>query len=167
MPSVLSPGAARRSRPLNVAALTVPRTVREMMTTDLVTVVPEMTVRELIEVLLAERITGAPVLSPTGKVMGVVSATDVLRLAAKPLDGGAPSELQDLRSIGRDPLGDRPIRDIMTPVAFTVHPDESPSDVGRFFRQGGVRRALVMEGGMLLGIVTPYDVMQALLSGAE
>lgn len=167
MPSVLPPRASRRSTPTNVAALTVPRTVREIMTTAVVTVVPEMTVRELIEVLLAERITGAPVLSPTGKVAGVVSATDVLRLAAKPLEGTAPSELQDLRSTGHDPLGDRPIRDIMTPVAFTVHPDESPSDVGRFFRQGGVRRALVMEGGVLLGIVTPYDVMQALLSGAE
>jgi CBS domain-containing protein len=153
MPSVRwAAAAARRGNPTpHVPA--VPATVREIMQTDVVTVPPGMRISELVPVLLGERITGAPVVSDAGKLVGVVSATDVLREAAT---GSLPADV----------FGDRRVRDIMTPAAFTVHPDESPAEVGRFFRRGRVHRALVMEGGVLLGIVTPYDVMQALLGTA-
>jgi CBS domain-containing protein len=123
--------------------------VRDVMQTDVIAVVPEMTVRELIHLLLEERITGAPVLAPTGKVLGVVSGTDVLRLASQP-----SSRL------------DRSVGDIMTPVVFTVDPSESLSDLARFFRRGRVHRALVMEDGVLLGVVTPFDMVQSLFGGA-
>jgi CBS domain-containing protein len=52
----------------------------------------------------------------------------------------------------------------MTPVAFSVDPDESLSDLARFFRRGRVHRALVMEDGVLVGVVTPFDVLHALRS---
>lgn len=151
MPSVLR---ARRSAPVkpNLFAPARPATVRDLMKTDIVAVVPEMTVRELIQLLLEEQITGAPVLAPTGKVLGVVSNTDVLRLAAR------------CRFVPE--LGDACVGDIMTPVPFTLHPDESLSDLAHFFRCGRVHRALVMEQGVLLGVVTPYDAVQVLLGGA-
>jgi predicted transcriptional regulator len=126
------------------ASPTVAATVRDIMQSEVLAVVPEMTVRELIHLLLEERISGAPVLGPTGKVLGVVSSTDVLRMAAS---GTAP---------------DARVAEIMTPVAFTVHPEESLSDLARFFRRGRVHRALVMEDGVLLGVVTPFDVLHAL-----
>jgi CBS domain-containing protein len=140
----------------NVFSPAAPATVRDVMQTDVVAVVPEMTVRELIHLLLEERISGAPVLAPTGKVLGVVSGTDVLRLASRSFarlahDGG---------------LSERCVADIMTPVVFTVHPEESLSDLARFFRQGRVHRALVMENGMLLGVVTPFDMVQSLFGAA-
>ncbi len=122
----------------------VAATVRDIMHSEVLSVVPEMTVRELIHLLLEERISGAPVLGPNGKVLGVVSSTDVLRLAAS---GTAP---------------DARVSEIMTPVAFAVHPDESLSDLARFFRRGRVHRALVMEDNMLVGVVTPFDVLHAL-----
>lgn len=126
------------------ASPVVAATVRDIMQSEVLAVVPEMTVRELIHLLLEERISGAPVLGPTGKVLGVVSSTDVLRMAAS---GTAP---------------DASVAEIMTPVAFTVHPEESLSDLARFFRRGRVHRALVMEDGVLLGVVTPFDVLNAL-----
>jgi CBS domain-containing protein len=54
----------------------------------------------------------------------------------------------------------------MTPVVFTVDPSESLSDLARFFRRGRVHRALVMEDGVLLGVVTPFDMVQSLFGGA-
>jgi len=129
---------------ISYASPAVAATVRDIMQSEVLAVVPEMTVRELIHLLLEERISGAPVLGPTGKVLGVVSSTDVLRLAA----GG--------------PAGDARVAEIMTPVALTVHPNESLADLARFFRRGRVHRALVMEDGVLLGVVTPYDVLHAL-----
>jgi len=165
MPKVRWNRAARRGNPMtaNVFSPVAPATVRDVMQTDVVAVVPEMTVRELIHLLLEERITGAPVLAPTGKVLGVVSGTDVLRLASKPsgrLDG-AGGAFADAGS-----LPERCVADIMTPVVFTVHPEESLQDLARFFRQGRVHRALVMENGMLLGVVTPFDMVQSLFGAA-
>lgn len=152
MPNVRWSLAARRSNPMKASVFTpvAPATVRDVMQTDVIAVVPEMTVRELIHLLLEERITGAPVLAPTGKVLGVVSATDVLRLASKP-------------SWPLEDVPERCVADIMTPVVFTMHPEESLSDLARFFRQGRVHRALVMEDGVLLGVVTPFDMVQSLI----
>ena len=148
MPSVLRARRSALVKP-SLFAPARPATVRDVMKTDVVAVVPEMTVRELIQLLLEEQITGAPVLGPAGKVLGVVSNTDVLRLAAR------------CRLVPE--LGDARVGDIMTPVAFTIHPEESLADLAHFFRCGRVHRALVMEDGMLLGVVTPYDTIQALL----
>jgi CBS domain-containing protein len=150
----------------NVFFPVAPATVRDVMRTDVVAVVPEMTVRELIHLLLEERISGAPVLAPTGKVLGVVSGTDVLRLASRP-----SGQLENAAAYGgafadSGSLSERCVADIMTPVVFTVHPEESLSDLARFFRQGRVHRALVMENGMLLGVVTPFDMVQSIFGAA-
>ena len=56
--------------------------VRDIMRSDVVTTAPEMTVRELARLLSEEGISGVPVVSPSGEVLGVVSSTDVVRLAA-------------------------------------------------------------------------------------
>ncbi len=57
-------------------------TVREIMRTELVTVGPDMSVHDLARVLADKGISGAPVVDVEGEVLGVVSMTDVIRLAA-------------------------------------------------------------------------------------
>lgn len=65
--------------------------VRDIMTRDVVTVTPDTTLRETIELLARRHVGGAPVLSG-GRVVGVVSANDILAfLASTP---GVPSERQ-------------------------------------------------------------------------
>jgi CBS domain-containing protein len=56
------------------------RTLRDVMKRDVVTVVPEMTVRELMQTFVDEHVRGAPVVGPEGKIIGMVSETDVLRV---------------------------------------------------------------------------------------
>lgn len=58
-------------------------TVREIMRSEVVTVAPEASVRELTRILSEEGITGVPVVTPSGEVLGVVSATDIVRLEAE------------------------------------------------------------------------------------
>jgi len=55
--------------------------LRDIMTTDLVSVDPNLTIREAMEVFASKRISGAPVVAG-GEVIGVVSATDLLQFAA-------------------------------------------------------------------------------------
>ncbi len=56
-------------------------TVKEIMTTDVVALDVELSLREGLEVLRAENVSGAPVVSGNS-VAGVVSATDILEFAA-------------------------------------------------------------------------------------
>jgi predicted transcriptional regulator len=54
------------------------------------------------------------------------------------------------------------VRDVMSPIGPTVSPDESVRKlVSRFVRER-LKRALVVENGMLLGIVAPIDVLGAI-----
>lgn len=118
--------------------------VRDVMTMEVVSVVPEMTLRELAETLMEARVRGAPVLDPCGKVLGEVSSEDVVRLAA---NGGVD--------------GVR-VRDAMRPPGRLVPPDQPVAALLAAFVQGGLRRALVVENDILLGVVTPADALRGL-----
>lgn len=58
-------------------------TVSDIMNPDVVSVPPDLTVRELTRLLSDQGISGVPVVDTTGEVLGVVSSTDVVRLAAE------------------------------------------------------------------------------------
>lgn len=136
-------------------------TARDVMRNEMVTVVPEMTVRELAQTLLEAGVRSVPVLGPAGKVMGVASQADVTRLALRHADPPAPA----VEGVGKlaDGLPDRLfVRDVMGPVGATVGPGDPLLSLVRLFVREHEPRALVVENGMLLGIVTPVDVLSAM-----
>jgi CBS domain-containing protein len=128
------------------------KTVRDVMKPQVVTVVPEMTVRELVQTFLEEHVRGAPVLGPTGKVIGIVSEADVLRamLHAR----SAEEEARDLDGVR--------VGEIMGPVGLVFAPGDAVTCVARSFAADGVQRVVVIENDILLGIVTPADLMRSL-----
>lgn len=63
-------------------------TVRDLMQRDVVTVGPEVTVRELTRILSEGGISGVPVVTDAGEVLGVVSTSDVVRLASEEREAG-------------------------------------------------------------------------------
>jgi CBS domain-containing protein len=160
------------------------RRVREAMQLHVVSVVPQMTVRELIHVLLENSITGAPVVDPMGKVLGVVSCTDVLQLGGREAEIPAglldwnpvvPEESEDeeeaaasstavpftvsAAGLSESAFDSYRVAEIMTPVAFTVGPDDTLATAVRMMRQGRIHRLLVMENDFLYGIITPFDIL--------
>jgi CBS domain-containing protein len=62
----------------------IPAAVRvaDIMQPEVVTVRPQTTVRELVRLLAERRIGGAPVVGEAGELVGIVTTTDVMRLAA-------------------------------------------------------------------------------------
>lgn len=173
--------------------------VRDIMQRSVATVTPEMTIKELAQFWARHGISGAPVCELDGQVVGVVSATDLVRLTAEealgpdPLEalepalppeeeeeegeeaswyyflareapalyGGLPTEvLSDL-------VEEVTVREIMTPVVFDIHPDATVSELARFLLRGKIHRALVMEEGELLGIVTAFDVLRVVEESPE
>lgn len=72
--------------PLDLGSLTA----ADIMVRDVVRVAPDTGVNELVQLLAEHQISGAPVVNNTGRLLGVVSATDVVRLAShvEELEGG-------------------------------------------------------------------------------
>src|SRR5215510_1466519 len=55
--------------------------VRDIMSTEVVTVPPDLTLQDTIELLTTKHVTGAPVVAGD-RIVGVISATDLLSFAA-------------------------------------------------------------------------------------
>jgi CBS domain-containing protein len=69
------------ARPSSTATEASMLRLRDIMTTDLITLDPNATIREAMDVLVSKRISGAPVVAGD-EVIGVISATDLLQFAA-------------------------------------------------------------------------------------
>jgi len=67
--------------------------LRDIMTRELVTVSPELSLRDAMDLLTTRHITGAPVVAG-GKVVGVVSLTDLAEFAAS--TPGVPTQRQEV-----------------------------------------------------------------------
>ncbi|HKK07547.1 MAG TPA: CBS domain-containing protein, partial [Gemmatimonadota bacterium] len=78
--------------------------------------------------------------------------------------GGAPRAvaLELPPNLPRTRLGARPVREIMTRATLSVRPDATLPEVARFLVRSGVHRVLVMEGPILVGLVSALDLLRPL-----
>lgn len=177
--------------------------VRDIMQTDIVTVPSDMNARQLARKLADEDISGVPVTDAEGSLQGVVSQTDLVRLAARGQHvhfvGAAPRFESRHRpdpdgdpaadAGGPDPFGfflpeesafsahglldagpegqfdTTTVEEIMTSVSYSVSPDMPVQDLADYLARGRIQRAVVVENGHLVGIVTAIDVLRAVAEG--
>lgn len=64
-------------------------------------------------------------------------------------------------------LDDHTVGDIMSRTRHAVRPKTSLDDLARLFLRTGIHRALVMDDGGLVGIVTTFDVLRSLVGASE
>jgi CBS domain-containing protein len=174
------------------------RTVRDIMQKEVISVRSGTSVGDLARLLDEEGISGVPVLDSAGSVMGVVSRTDVVRLASSEAEApGATDAFWAGLAAYRDEVSDEdpdayflapesaavilpaggavagmtmdqtPVDEIMTPVAFHVDPEMLIWELAKFLVGGRIHRALVVEDGRLVGIVTAFDVLRVVAGDAE
>jgi CBS-domain-containing membrane protein len=126
--------------------LTSPRGTSEdpissIMTTKVVCARPEMDASLLRTRLLERGVSGAPVVDDWGRVVGVVSKTDLL-------------EHEVTSERGRKTVGD-----IMMPMAFTLPVDASIGQAAALMAYEGVHRVVVVDAkGCVAGIVSTLDI---------
>ncbi len=129
--------------------------VADLMQTDVRTTAPDAPVASVVQAMADSRISGLPVVDPTGRVLGVVSATDVLQATAEQDDATARSRFFEHTTA----------RDIMTPTAHTIEPDADVRQAAQQMLYGDVRRLFVEEQGRLVGVISQTDIAQAMGSG--
>lgn len=104
--------------------------VRDIMTTDVITVSPETTLREAMELFAKRHVSGAPVVAG-GELLGVVSSTDLMMFAAAlagvPTEREAPADWPaDVRPVASAADGED---DESVPTFFAEFWDDAGADV--------------------------------------
>jgi len=114
------------------------------MTDDVVTIKPESSIQDAIELLLLQRISGLPVTDPEGQLIGIVTEFALLAIAYD------------------DRVRQDTIAQHMTTDVFTVDPTEPVNKVADLCLVHRVRRVPVVENGRLIGLISRRDVLKAL-----
>jgi CBS domain-containing protein len=152
--------------------------VGDIMVRDVVTVAPTDTLRTAALLLSHKRISGMPVVAPDGKVTGVLSEKDIVRVLQQRgglvLPGSLfdlllePSEARqkDMLTRSRRALDDTEVKAAMTTPAQTTSPTTPTVEAIRKMLSSNINRLPVVENGRLVGIVTRRDVLSAHLESS-
>ncbi|NYT12048.1 MAG: CBS domain-containing protein [Methanomassiliicoccales archaeon] len=116
--------------------------VKELMTSEVSSVSPEDTVRELLDRMLTEKHMGYPVLD-RDRVVGVVT-------------------LQDASRVSKEQQWMIQVKEIMSREIVSVSPETEVMDAVRLVSSKGIGRLIVMEEGEMVGIVTRTDLVKAM-----
>jgi CBS domain-containing protein len=138
--------------------------VREVMTTNVITVGVNADLQEAAGLLSEHGISGMPVVEETGRVIGVISEADILIMAGMKRD----HTFKDiLRSIIGDPVpakkGGKKVRDVMSFPPITSKADDDIGEVAKILDERRIKRLPVVDDdGKLVGIVSRADIVRAI-----
>ena len=122
--------------------------IADVMAKEVITISPEIPMREVKEIMRINRISGAPIVQDH-KLVGIISIEDII----KALESGTM---------------DVPVSEKMTTDVITVFADESVVQaVNMFSRHNFGRFPVVDRGGALVGLITAGDITRGLLKAIE
>jgi len=121
--------------------------VRDHMDTEVHCLAPETSILDAVDFLLEHRVTGAPVIDANGRLVGMLSERDCLKLLAKGIDFSVPRGT---------------VADFMTSEITAIPPDMDIYYAAGMFLGSTVRRFPVVEDGKLVGAITRFDILRVI-----
>ena len=151
-------------------------TVSSIMQRDVLSVGDSWPLHQLASFLTDNQISGAPVTSQDGELIGVVSLTDIVRYDSMP---ESRAELHDTHeyylhtlemqvtqeeatSFHVEQESSATVRDIMTPMIFEVDQNASIEEVADTMVKGHIHRLFVTHNKKISGVVTALDMVEFL-----
>jgi len=128
--------------------------VRERMSRGVTTVRPDVTLGHAARLMRARKIRHLPVVAPGGRLVGIVTASDLRQALFAPalLANG-----ENLASV----LDALAVEDVMIRSVVTVRPMVAIRDAARLMHERRIGALPVVERGRLVGILTETDVLRA------
>ncbi len=149
-------------------------TAKDIMTRDVITVKPEISIEELAKLLVRHNISGAPVVDNDGNLVGIVTENDLIsrnkRLhiptVVSFLDAvvylESPKKFEEeVRRMAATKVGDICIRKVIT-----VPEEASLADIATVMSEKKVHLLPVVRSGKIVGIIGKRDVVKAVASQA-
>ena len=150
-------------------------TVKDIMTTDIITVTPDMDIARAAKILLDNRINGVPVVDDSGQLVGLLCQSDLITQQKKLpiptlftfLDGliRLTSMKQLEKQVGK--IAALTVSEAMTPKPVTVKPDTGIETVAALMVDSSFHTLPVVEDSHLVGIIGKEDVLRTLLPTPE
>lgn len=145
-------------------------TVFQVMSREVICLKPEDTVESLRATLVENGISGAPVVDEQGKVVGIVSTTDVVRDQHE--RGETLEEPEAVRLQANDGITYSPgpgyrlidpgatVSDVMSRKVITIREDTSIAEASELMARNHVHRLpVVSETGQVVGLVSSLDIL--------
>jgi CBS domain-containing protein len=142
---------------------------RDVMTTDILTVGPDMDVRTIAQSLIERGISAVPVVDQAGQVVGIVSEGDLMRRAEAGTErrsswwlellAGPEEKAHDYaRSHGLT------AKDVMTRAVVTVSEDAPLGQIATLLEEHRIKRVPVVRDGAIVGIVSRANLLHGLVA---
>ena len=122
-------------------------TVKEFMTKDVLTLHLDPPILRAVRMLRQANVTGAPVLDEHGRLVGILTEKDCMRVVLDSAYHGMPGGF---------------VEDYMSSNPESVSPDETLIQLAQLFINGRFHRFPVVDNGRLIGIISRRDVMRAI-----
>lgn len=146
-------------------------TAAAIMTPDPVCAEPSTTIRQLARLFDDNDISGCPVVDHSGRVIGVVSKTDLIRRCSEGTRDIPPAYLFEVvceQGSEDEDGGETPIpeplvcvQDFMTESAVTAGPGSPIHEVAALMADRRIHRVIVVDEDMYpLGVITALDVLK-------
>lgn len=149
---------------------TLPQHVSELMTPSPISVKAHHTVHEAILLMTEHKISALPVVTETNEPIGVLSQKDILQFNREQSEYPVFYQQADLFE-GYMDIDDghlenadmTKVEDIMTPVVFSVSPEDLTQDtISVMLKQKVHRLFVVNDDKALCGVVSVFDILKAL-----
>lgn len=141
--------------------------VDELMTRKVMAVHPEATLAEAAKIMLAQKVSGLPVVDMEGRLMGMLTEADLLCRAELHTEGKPVGWLVSFLHPGRMASDyvhahGRHVEEVMTREPISVTPGTALAEAARLMHDERLKRLPVVEKGRLVGIISRFDLLRAL-----
>ena len=127
--------------------------VRDCMTPKPITVTPQETLQGAMELLAMKHIRHLPVVDAAGKLLGLVTDRDLRRVAPSPLFPVDPAQVEAT-------MEKTSVERVMVRSPTSIGPQQNLKDAVKLLVEKKYGALPVVDGGKLVGIITPIDVMR-------
>lgn len=158
-------GETPRIRPAHLPSPWAATKVRDVMTETVVVVDEQASFKHIVDILARNRVAAVPVVDDVGRVLGLVSESDLLAKVAAGGDTRARIGTGHGERIqGRRKARGETAAELMSTPAITVSPEHSVVDAARSAARAHVRRLPVVDDeNRVVGIVTRSDLLRVFL----
>ena len=125
-------------------------TVRDIMTTKVITIHKDKPVCEVEGLFIEHEISGAPIVDDKGDVTGVISKSDVIRFVFTGGDTNYASAWE-----------------IASPIVITTEASISIQEAASIMIDKHIHRLLVMDGKTMVGMLSAHDLVKLVAEQAE
>ncbi len=121
--------------------------VVDLMTTDVIKVAPDTPIKQAAQLMFRHRVSGLPVVDDAGRVAGIITEADFLRLEVA-------------RGEAADPEPVETVGEVMTSGVVTVQPDEGLAEAAKVMVIQDIKRLPVIDDDeRLVGIISRLDIV--------